>query len=40
MVSKMTIGICEFGEQVVECIVDKASVYNVLAEEMYFFGQK
>ena len=36
----MAIGICEFGEQVVERKVDKASVYIVLAEEMYFSGQK
>ena len=40
MVSKMAIGICEFGAQVVECKVGKASVYIVLAEEMYFSGQK
>ena len=29
----------EFGEQVVECKVDKSSVYNVLAEGMYFLDK-
>ena len=36
MVSKMTKGIWEFGEQVVVSKVNKSSVYNVLVKEMYF----
>ena len=29
----------EFGEQVVESKIDKSSVYNVLAEGMYFLDK-
>ena len=36
MVSKMKYRIWKFGEQVVECKVDKSSVYDVLAEAIYF----
>ena len=30
----------EFGEELFEVKLDKSSAYNVLVEEMYFFGQK
>ena len=30
----------EFGEKLFEVKLHKSSAYNVLVEEMYFFGQK